>query len=57
MALWHVEPITKCCFKLRKARRLGLSGCGVSGVEASETTEREIDVAVRDIITKAFECA
>jgi cell division protease FtsH len=27
------------------------------GVEASETTEREIDVAVRDLITKAFEQA
>jgi cell division protease FtsH len=32
-------------------------GTPASGVEASETTEREIDVAVRDIITKAFEQA
>src|SRR5271169_4393776 len=32
-------------------------GTLASGVEASETTEREIDVAVRDIITKAFEQA
>jgi cell division protease FtsH len=32
-------------------------GTSASGVEASETTEREIDVAVRDIITKAFEQA
>jgi cell division protease FtsH len=31
--------------------------CSASGVEASETTEREIDVAVRDIITKSFEQA
>jgi cell division protease FtsH len=32
-------------------------GTPATGVEASETTEREIDVAVRDIITKAFEQA
>ena len=32
-------------------------GTSTSGVKASETTEREIDVAVRDIITKAFEQA
>jgi cell division protease FtsH len=32
-------------------------GTSTAGVEASETTEREIDVAVRDIITKAFEQA
>jgi hypothetical protein len=32
-------------------------GTPAGGVEASETTEREIDVAVRDIITKAFEQA
>jgi cell division protease FtsH len=32
-------------------------GTSASGVEASETTEREIDVAVRDIVTKAFEQA
>jgi cell division protease FtsH len=32
-------------------------GTSASGVEASEITEREIDVAVRDIITKAFEQA
>jgi cell division protease FtsH len=32
-------------------------GTPASSVEASETTEREIDVAVRDIITKAFEQA
>jgi cell division protease FtsH len=32
-------------------------GTPASGVEASEQTEREIDVAVRDIITKAFEQA
>jgi cell division protease FtsH len=32
-------------------------GTPASGVEASETTEREIDVAVRDIIAKAFEQA
>src|SRR5262249_52926960 len=32
-------------------------GTSASGVEASETTEREIDVAVRAIVTKAFEQA
>src|SRR5262249_4489612 len=32
-------------------------GTSTRGVEASEATEREIDVAVRDIITKAFEQA
>ena len=32
-------------------------GTQASGVEASERTEREIDVAVRDIISKAFEQA
>ena len=32
-------------------------GTSVGGIEASETTEREIDVAVRDIIAKAFEQA
>jgi cell division protease FtsH len=32
-------------------------GTPASGVEASETTEREIDIAVRDIIAKAFEQA
>ena len=32
-------------------------GTPAGGVEASDTTEREIDVAVRDIITKAFEQA
>ena len=32
-------------------------GTSAGGVEASDTTEREIDVAVRDIITKAFEQA
>jgi hypothetical protein len=32
-------------------------GTSASGVEASKATEREIDVAVRDIITKAFEQA
>jgi len=32
-------------------------GTPAGGVEASETTEREIDVAVRDIVTKAFERA
>jgi cell division protease FtsH len=32
-------------------------GTPASGVEASEATEREIDIAVRDIITKAFEQA
>jgi hypothetical protein len=32
-------------------------GTSASGVEGSETTEREIDVAVRDINTKAFEQA
>jgi hypothetical protein len=32
-------------------------GTPAGGIEASATTEREIDVAVRDIITKAFEQA
>ena len=32
-------------------------GTPASGVEASDTTEREIDEAVRDIIAKAFEQA
>jgi cell division protease FtsH len=32
-------------------------GTSASGVEGSETTEREINVVVRDIITKAFERA
>ena len=32
-------------------------GTSANGVEASETTEREIDVAVRDIVTTAFEQA
>ena len=32
-------------------------GTSAGGIEASETTEREIDVAVRDIIAKAFEQA
>ena len=32
-------------------------GTPTGGVEASETTEREIDVAVRDIVTNAFEQA
>src|SRR5271169_773939 len=34
-----------------------LLGTPAGGVEASETTEREIDVAVRDLITRAFEQA
>jgi cell division protease FtsH len=32
-------------------------GTPAAGVEASDTTEREIDIAVREIITKAFEQA
>ena len=34
-----------------------LAGTTANRVAASETTEREIDVAVRDIVTKAFERA
>jgi cell division protease FtsH len=31
-----------------------LAGTTANGVDASETTEREIDVAVRDLVAKAF---
>jgi cell division protease FtsH len=31
-----------------------LAGTTSNSVDASETTEREIDVAVRDLVTKAF---
>jgi cell division protease FtsH len=34
-----------------------LTGTRANRIEASETTEREIDIAVRDIVVKAFERA
>jgi cell division protease FtsH len=34
-----------------------LTGTRADRIEASETTEREIDIAVRDIVVKAFERA
>jgi cell division protease FtsH len=34
-----------------------LTGANTRSVDASETTEREIDVAVRDLVAKAFERA
>jgi cell division protease FtsH len=34
-----------------------LTGTTANRVEASEATEREIDIAVRDIVVKAFDCA
>jgi hypothetical protein len=48
----------ECCFLGVAYRRATyLTGATASRVDASEATEREIDVAVRDLVARAFDRA
>jgi cell division protease FtsH len=49
------ETVGQRTYSARRSRSWGTPAR--SSFEASETTEREIDVAVHDIVTKAFEHA